>query len=91
MELKLFAYNADSLTVNFFNDDKYIYHTFKDGTGTYLKRQNLIQCKKAESITLSNLHNNAQFKFIEGTDNFDIRFSINDNLKFIPSRNKFFE
>ena len=89
MELKLFAYNADSLTVNFFNDDKYIYHTFKDGTGTYLKRQNLIQCKKAESITLSNLHNNAQFKFIEGTDNFDIRFSINDNLKFIPSRNKY--
>ena len=47
----------------------------------------IIKCKTFENRTLSNLHNTTQFNFIEGNDNFDIRFSINENLYLIPSRN----
>ena len=90
LEFKLFTFENQNLnTINFFNDEEYIYHISYNNSGTYLKRQELIKCKTFENRTLSNLYNTTQFNFIEGTDNFDIRFSINDNLYLIPPRNKY--
>ena len=93
LDIQLLSDKADSglSTINFFNDDNFIYHSYllKEGSSTTedtkINRKELIKCQPSENITLSANHDSQSFNFIKNHENMDIRFSINDNLLLIPS------
>ena len=81
-------------TFNLFNDDNYNYHVYKQfsGTNSYkmkVIRREIVKCKPAENKILSVQNESLQFNFVEKRENFDIKFSTNQNLRFSFSKNTY--
>ena len=90
LDLPLMTETSDFSTINFFNDDFYIYHIFTTSSGnmkdTKIIRTELIQCKQSENIILSKEKETHLFDFTEGHKSLNIKFSINENIRLNPAR-----
>ena len=90
LDLKLLSLNKDSLlsTINFFNDENYVYHIYEDFSGdTLIDRTEFIKCQPSENLILSVNKESIPFNFTKGHEGMEIRFSINENLHLNPTRN----